>query len=845
MDSVSWLPGTIPGCTSTQTAVVRGSTSLIPRPCLSGGNGPNTVVNTGNRGPHPVVPRPQSSVAGFGSSPNGPAGGDGENGENGAGVGSGPIITAPLTESPLSSTPSESAQPAAKPSSLAAGPTSIAATVTSSNGAWNPVAAGGGGGHNPLPRPESTAQGFNPITPNAPTPTLVTPYDPTSNAATPTLIEPTADNSPSAQATATDGHGHHPTNEVPTVQPTVHDTATALTLPKGAGGPTELPFAPTEHPFAPSAEPVQLSTSPPAVISIGTSGVTADSSSHFVIGSQTLAPGSAPITHSGTVFSLPPSGTGVVIGPSTQSVLIATLQPAPIITLGSSTLVADSASQFHVGSQTLIPGGPAIINSVGRTISLAADGSSAIVNGQTQQVTQQMAKPTPVITVGGSQITANSQSQFVIGPQTLVPGGSAVINTAGQTLSLAVDGSSIVIDGQTQQVSQQVGTPAPVLTIGGSKITANSQSHFVIGSQTLAAGSSAITVSGQVISLVSSGNAVVFGERTQAIHAPSQFIATQAPILTIGHATITANSRSEYVVAGQTLQAGSSAITISGSKISLAPSASAVVINGQTAALTPHSILATVAPPAITVGGSTIKPTNSDEYVVAGQTLKPGSAITVSGTPISLASGALDVVIGSSTAHLKPQILALTTEAPVITMGAAQVTPVGPGEYIYGGQTFEPGDMMTISGTIVSLAADDSFLEIGDSTSLLPKSDYALGTQTLEPGHAITVSGTVISLASDDSFVKVGSSTETLHGQIVTQSTLAKETGLTTSGRHSVPDGFITGSLAQAAATGSSSPSASASGKKNAGHRAYDGSPGAVWLNLICLLFVTFGFSLI
>lgn len=41
---------------------------------------------------------------------------------------------------------------------------------------------------------------------------------------------------------------------------------------------------------------------------------------------------------------------------------------------------------------------------------------------------------------------------------------------------------------------------------------------------------------------------------------------------------------------------------------------------------------------------------SQSQFVIAGQTLSPGSAITVSGTVISLASGASDVVIGGSTA---------------------------------------------------------------------------------------------------------------------------------------------------------------------------------------------------
>ena len=758
------------------------------------------MPNQGHGGHFSLIPHPQSSVASLGGIEEpGHVGSGGATGGD-AGRQTTTAAIAATTQVLASSIPVEIPKPVSKPTPIRAESTSKAAQPSSTDAVSNPIVAGGGGrGGNPLPRPESSVQGLGPVNTGATT-------HPTTSATQHT-----------APQSGSGGNGFG--GDIPTGQ----DTATFLGLPGGVGGSTRTPSKP---------EPVKASVLPPGVVSVGSTTLTADSSSNFVIGSQTLAPGSAPITHSGIVFSLPSSGTGVVIGPSTQSVLAPTPQSAPIITLGGSTLTADSSSQFYIGSQTLAPGGTIVRGS--QVVSLAPNAATVVIGSQTKQLSHQPIAPasTPVITIDGSTLTANSASHFEIGSQTLVPGGAAITNSAGQTVSLAAGGSSVVVDGQTQPVSQQVATPAPVITIGNSRITANSQSQFVVGSQTLAAGASAITVSNQVISLASSGNAVVFGQRTQAINAPSQFVAKQAPILTLGQSTFTANSKSEYFVAGQTLHAGSPAIVVSGSTISLAPSAAAVVVNGKTASLTPHSILATVAAPVITIGPSAVTAAPNGEYVVAGQTLSAGgSAITVSGTRISLGSDASDLVVGSSTHHLSPQVLELTTQAPVLTVGNAHISAVAPSEYVYGGKTFEAGDMMTISGTIVSLAADDSYVNIGGSTSLIPKSDYMFGTQMLEPGHAITVSGTVISLASDDSYLKIGSSTERLHGHTIIQSTLAKSTGSATA-RSSVGD-LITGSLVQAAQTGTTIPSASPS-RKSAGNKSNGGSMGFLGLGLVC-----------
>ena len=466
-------------------------------------------------------------------------------------------------------------------------------------------------------------------------------------------------------------------------------------------------IAPVQPVSVPSASPV---------ITVGSSTVTADSASHFVIGTQTLAPGGPAITHSGTVLSLPPSGAGVAIGPSTQVVQPAV--PTPAITVAGSTVTANSASQFVVGSQTLTPGGPAITHS-GTVVSLAPSASAVVIAGKTQDLIPPMATPPPSITIGGQVITANAASQFQIGGQTLKPGAAPIIAN-GQTLSLARSEPVIVVNGQTQNIARPTPTPLPVITVGGAEITGNSASEYIINGQTLAAGKPPITVSGQVLSIAPSGNAVVFGPSTQAFVTPPMVISTSLPVLTIGALQITADSASNYVIGGQTIHAGGSAITMDGTVVSLAPSATALVIGGSTEALTPSSVLATTEPPLITLGSQILHANAASDYVIGGQTLTPGHAITVSGTVISLAPGASDVVIGGSTEVLTPQLVSLSTGLPVLTIGSTTITADAEGDYVVSGQTIRPGaHAITIGGQLVSLAANDSMLVIGTSTEML------------------------------------------------------------------------------------------------------------------------------
>ncbi|KAL8947277.1 MAG: hypothetical protein Q9222_006425 [Ikaeria aurantiellina] len=559
---------------------------------------------------------------------------------------------------------------------------------------------GGGRGGNPLPEPETTVPG-NDMSSILGGPGGSPPKDsplPNSPDATPdhTVGEP-------APITAAPAISVLP---LPVQTPTIMPIAAPSPQPNGAGGQQiSIPI-----------QPVPAVTKPSPIITVGSSTVTADSSSQFAIGTQTLAPGGPAITHSGTVLSLPPSGSGVVIGPSTQEVQPAV--PTPALTVGDTTVIPNSASQFLVGSQTLVPGGAAITHS-GMVVSLAPSASAAVVGGQTQDLNPALVTSPPSITIGGQVVTANSASRFQIGGQTLKP-GAAPVTVNGQTISLNPSGSALVVNGQTQNIMQPSPVPLPVITVGGAKVTGDSAGQYIISGETLAPGKPPVTVGGQVLSIASSGNAVVFGPSTQAFGTPLLVISTGLPALTVGGSIITPDSSSNYVISGQTIQPGSSAITVDGTVISLAPSATALVVDGSTRALAPSTVLATVEAPLITLGSQVLHANEASEYVIGGQTLAPGHAIAVSGTIISLAPGATDVVIGGTTKMLASQTISLSTGLPVLTIGSTTVTANAKGDYVVSGQTIRPGaHAVTIDGQLVSLAANGSFLAVGTSTEIL------------------------------------------------------------------------------------------------------------------------------
>ena len=371
-------------------------------------------------------------------------------------------------------------------------------------------------------------------------------------------------------------------------------------------------------------------------MTIGGATITQDPSSNFVIGSQTLVPGEL-ITHPGTVLSLAPSGGGVVFGPSTQAIqLPPSPQPLPVVTVAGSTLTANAASQFEIGTQALVPGA-APITQDGQVISLAPSASTIVLGPNTQQIASPAGAPAPAITVGSFAVTQNPAGQFVIGSQTLAA-GSPPITVSGQAVSMAPSGNAVMFVPTTQTLAPAA-PPMPVITIAGQAVTANFQNQFVINSQTLGPNSPPITVAGQLVFHTPSANIIILGPSTEALAIPAlATAATIPPILTIGPSLLTADASSNYIIDGQALIPDALAITISGTPISLAPSATALVVGSSTENLSPALLRLTTALLVPSLGTACITADTATAYIIDAETLHPGFAITVSGATAATSS---------------------------------------------------------------------------------------------------------------------------------------------------------------------------------------------------------------
>lgn len=325
---------------------------------------------------------------------------------------------------------------------------------------------------------------------------------------------------------------------------------------------------------------------PTSVLTVDNEEYTADSASRFILQDNlTLLPGSQ-VTLSGSVISLTPSATQAVIAGSL------TIQPVkapeagpPILTQYDQTFTRNTDSTYAIQGQTLTPGSqispPASV--------LIEGGGSYLPVIVIESPSPTSIPPAPLHVSGRKPIYPNVASEYIIGSQTLVPGGPGI--TISNTLvSLAPSASALVIGTKTipfittppvSKNNKNASLILPTLTIGDQTITPNAASQYLINNKTLIPGGPEITISNTLVSLAPSASALIIGIKTIPLGPPNPLLST----LTIGDQTLIQNAASQYLVNDKTLVPGSPGITISNNLVSPAPSASALVIGTKTLSL--------------------------------------------------------------------------------------------------------------------------------------------------------------------------------------------------------------------------------------------------------------------
>ncbi len=319
----------------------------------------------------------------------------------------------------------------------------------------------------------------------------------------------------------------------------------------------------------------------------------------------------------------------------------------------------------------------------------------------------------PLIYISGEKVVEGAPPTTIAGKVIAYSSGSLYVGDKIEPVSMAIPqaypDTSINVDGLSFEMKappppgrpDNTDHPTPIITSGPSVIVAQQNYHIVVDSQTIVAGGPAQTISGTRISLAPSATAIIVGENTVQIpnaSNPPLTAAAPAVTLTLGSSTYTTPlslnlvigaSNSQFaaapkpfiVVEGQTLLAGGEAKTISGTRISLAPSATAIVVAGTVIPITDSAPGVAIVLP---LGSSTYTATLSMDQFVSGiaQTLFPGSVITLGGRPISLDSGGRGrgeglgaVILGGFNNGPDGAHAGSTPVAGVIVVGGDTITP--------------------------------------------------------------------------------------------------------------------------------------------------------------------------
>ncbi|MCJ1426310.1 hypothetical protein MMC29_004213 [Sticta canariensis] len=377
----------------------------------------------------------------------------------------------------------------------------------------------------------------------------------------------------------------------------------------------------------------------------------ADKSSPYIVGGSKVMPGSAPVVVSGITYSLDSSAATIIVNdvvsplPKFEEQYA---QIAPILSIGSQLFTANAASEYLVGGRTVSPTGNAIVVS-GSTYSLVAPASEVVLDGVTSILPGfQRVTPTsrPILSVGSSRLTADAAPEYILDDQTRSPGGSSTV-ISGSTYTLSSKVSALAINGITSKLSQKNEvevTSGLSVKIGSQYLTADSALKYIMGSETLVAGSTPIIVSGTTYSLAAQASALVANGVTSPLPTDSESIPLTK--IRIGSQYLTLGPTLGYDLGGKTLIPGANPIIFSGSTYSLAPQVTAlVIVNGVTSSL---QSLQTNLPQSSPASGRL-------QYILGGQTLSPGvPAITISGVAVSLAPSGNTIVINGTSYPFQP-----------------------------------------------------------------------------------------------------------------------------------------------------------------------------------------------
>jgi hypothetical protein len=318
-------------------------------------------------------------------------------------------------------------------------------------------------------------------------------------------------------------------------------------------------------------------------------------------------------------------------------------------------------------------------NGIGGLISAIQSVASqqAAASTGSQEITQDddaSARPAAAVTDNNASGPRPSITGFVVGSQTLTPGGAA-LTQGGSTFTALPSGSGLQVVAQSSTLRLDGVVPPGMFAVPGVVQKPDSEDEYLVGNNAVSAGGPAVTVGKETFSalLGGSGVQVVNGDgqtRTESVVAVASI--DSSPVRS-------GEDDGQYVFGDNTLSVGGQALTIDGTTFSalLSLSGVAVVDEGQTSTVslggtvdfltvTGASVTAFATPvllpdgdnnnggdsdqQLVTLGGSTYAAlvTKGSLLVVNGQTVNPGETTVIHGETVVLSGTSL--VVAKATA---------------------------------------------------------------------------------------------------------------------------------------------------------------------------------------------------
>ncbi|OAG07121.1 uncharacterized protein CC84DRAFT_1204709 [Paraphaeosphaeria sporulosa] len=179
---------------------------------------------------------------------------------------------------------------------------------------------------------------------------------------------------------------------------------TSGALTQIVAGTQTIPLAPADAQITDAPVPIPIALPNGATLTPLPIGADGSSPQGYILASQTLLPGGAPIVVSGTTYALALGATALAINGQTTTLrpsygALLTTVAAPPLTLFGTVYTANRAGYYALApGTTLVPGGPAVTVS-GTVISLVPEGTAAVIQGSTSAM-QPLTAVVTVVTSG-------------------------------------------------------------------------------------------------------------------------------------------------------------------------------------------------------------------------------------------------------------------------------------------------------------------------------------------------------------------------------------------------------------------------------------------------------------